>query len=57
MPKKRRNMTKEDEIIAPSQSQLFGPRAGVMGQSDGLGLNHIVWRGLCVVPVSVVVVG
>jgi hypothetical protein len=36
-------MTNEDEIIAPSQSQLFGPRVGEMGESDGFGLNHMVW--------------
>lgn len=46
MPKRRRNRRNEDEIIAPSHSQLLGPSVAEMGESKGLGLNHIVWRGL-----------
>jgi hypothetical protein len=36
-------MTNEDEIIVPSHSQLFGPRAEEICESDGSGLNHMVW--------------
>jgi len=33
----------DDEIIAPSQSQLFGPNIACIGSSDGFGLSHRVW--------------
>jgi hypothetical protein len=41
-PIKIRKMMKEDEIIAPSHSQLSGPNTAETGLSDGLGLNNIV---------------
>ncbi|KAJ6766736.1 hypothetical protein OIU79_022656 [Salix purpurea] len=37
-------MIKEDEIIAPSHSQLLGPNSAETGLSDGLGLNNIWCR-------------
>ena len=35
-------MTNEDAIIAPSQSQLFGPKMVDMGASVGWALNQTV---------------
>jgi hypothetical protein len=37
-----RKMMKDDEIIAPSHSQVFGPNIACIGASVGFGLNHIV---------------
>uniref|UniRef100_A0A9I9ECG9 Uncharacterized protein n=1 Tax=Cucumis melo TaxID=3656 RepID=A0A9I9ECG9_CUCME len=34
MPKRIKNITKEDEIIAPRSSQLFRPRASEIGESN-----------------------
>lgn len=34
--------------MVPSQSQLLGPRVAATGESDGLGLNHVVWMSACV---------
>ena len=41
IPIKMRKIMNEDEIIAQSQSQLFGPKIADMGASVALGLNHI----------------
>lgn len=34
-------MTNDDAIIAPSHSQVLGPRAAETGESNGFGLNHM----------------
>lgn len=39
-------MTNEDEMIAPSHSQPFGPKTGEMGASEVWGLNQMVWISL-----------
>lgn len=38
-----RKATKEDETIAPNQSQPLGPRIGAMGRSEENGLKQTVW--------------
>jgi hypothetical protein len=44
MPMSRRKTIKEDEIIAPSQNQLFVPKTAEIGASNASGLNQMVWR-------------